>query len=137
MNDRRYQCEIKYAYRKHHIQCVFAIFCKYLWWILFVMFALLHISSVCISNSIDTHCVCKHNYMIGKLYLLYKVMSIMMLVYNVLILLTDATEYYLCIECHYHISSTLYEVTNYVYYYTITFRQMTHANNYSGTLYTI
>ena len=60
--------------------------------ILFFIFALLRISYVALENNIDTHCVYKRNYMIGKLYLLYKVMSIMMLVSNVLILPTDATD---------------------------------------------
>ena len=140
MNDKRYESEIKHAHTKHHIKCVFAIFMQVFVWISFVMFALLHISSIISisnTNNIDKHCVYKHNNMIGKLCLFCIFISIMMLVYKVLILLTHATEYYLYTECHYHICSTLYALTIYVYVCTITIWPMTRTNNYSETLYTI
>ena len=92
---------------------------------------------ICSSSNIDKHCVYKHIYMIGKLCLFYKVMSIMMLVYKVFVLLTNATEYYLYNKYHYHVYTAIRKLTMYVYYYTITFPLMTYTNNYSGTLYTI
>ena len=93
---------------------------------------------ICSSSNMDIrHCVYKHNYMIGKLCLFYKVMSIMMLVYKVFVLLTNATEYYLFNKYHYHVYTAIRKLTMYVYYCTITFPLMTYTNNYSGTLYTI